>query len=277
MCTLIVMRNVFAGRSLVIAANRDERLSRPSEPASVEEIGGLRVLRPRDLERGGTWIGVNAAGVFAGLTNRTDVASVRGTPGAPDRPKSRGALVRTALSAPTADLALAAVLREPIGDHNGFHLAIADRSSAYIVFGNGYRPASGDPFRVEEMGDGMNVVTNLGCGPDTRRAQGIRRTFDRIRADRSPPRPIDLAPMLGLHGSDVGGAGHFRRPMDANCLHPIAGDEDYGTKSSAVIRLNDIYGYGPPTWDYWHAERAVSTPASCRVAWNPEIRLGIGT
>ena len=72
---------------LVVAANRDEYHARPAAPAHWwEDAPG--VLAGRDLEAGGTWMGVTRGGRFAAVTNYHDPAAGRRA-GAP----SRGALV----------------------------------------------------------------------------------------------------------------------------------------------------------------------------------------
>src|SRR5689334_15144839 len=88
MCTLLVAAHVFEGHPIVVVANRDEQLDRPSSPPSIWP-GGF--LAPRDDRAGGTWLGVNRAGVFVGITNRAFA------PQDPAR-KSRGAIVTEALS-----------------------------------------------------------------------------------------------------------------------------------------------------------------------------------
>ena len=70
MCTLIVLHRCFAEAPLVLAANRDEFLDRPAEKPTLRQSGSRTVLAPRDLRAGGTWLGLNDAGLFAALTNR---------------------------------------------------------------------------------------------------------------------------------------------------------------------------------------------------------------
>src|SRR5512139_989608 len=70
MCTLAVALGQDRRWPVVVAANRDERLGRPSEPWGLRVgPGGVRFAAPRDVLAGGTWIGISAGGVFAGLTN----------------------------------------------------------------------------------------------------------------------------------------------------------------------------------------------------------------
>jgi uncharacterized protein with NRDE domain len=90
MCTLLVASRVFDDTPLLVAANRDERLDRPAAPPRLFEARAIPVVAPVDLQAGGTWLGLSARGVFAGITNRF------GVPPDPAR-RSRGELVFEAL------------------------------------------------------------------------------------------------------------------------------------------------------------------------------------
>ena len=90
------------GGVLQVAANRDEFLKRPAAPPSIWEEGWLA---PRDLEAGGTWLGLNPRGLFVGVTNRAGVHR------ASDR-RSRGLLVTTGPT-PTSSFGGITVLRKP--------------------------------------------------------------------------------------------------------------------------------------------------------------------
>ena len=87
MCLIYVAWRHHPRYRLVVAANRDESHARPAAPAHWwEDAPG--VLAGRDLEAGGTWMGITRNGRFAAVTNYHDPAAGRRT-GAP----SRGALV----------------------------------------------------------------------------------------------------------------------------------------------------------------------------------------
>ena len=93
---------------MVAIGNRDEFHLRPTAPLAEWENG---VLAGRDLEAGGTWLGIHPAGRFALVTNLR-------TPGYP-RPElaSRGALVTDALLGSVP---------EPVPARNPFNLWFAD-------------------------------------------------------------------------------------------------------------------------------------------------------
>lgn len=119
MCLIILGWQAHPDYPLVVAANRDEFLARPAVPAHWwTDAPGL--LAGRDLEGGGTWLGLSRGGRFAALTNYRDPTLHR--PGAP----SRGALVRGCLTgnepAVTALSSVAAVS----ADYAAFNLLACD-------------------------------------------------------------------------------------------------------------------------------------------------------
>lgn len=70
MCTLTVIRPRDERVRLRLLFNRDEQRSRPqSLPPRWVELVGRRALMPLDPQSGGTWIGVNDAGLVACLLN----------------------------------------------------------------------------------------------------------------------------------------------------------------------------------------------------------------
>lgn len=108
---------------LVVAANRDEFHRRPTRPLHWWEDHS-DVLAGRDLEAGGTWLGVSRNGRFAALTNFRDADRNRGR-------RSRGELVSGFLIGSESPLAYSA---EIDGDtYAGFNLLVGDRREmAYV-------------------------------------------------------------------------------------------------------------------------------------------------
>ena len=97
MCLILVAWQVHPRFPCVVAANRDEFHGRPTAEADWW-TGDAGVLAGRDLQAGGTWLGVTRTGRFAALTNYRDAGASR-----PEAP-SRGALVSDFLrsDSPTA-------------------------------------------------------------------------------------------------------------------------------------------------------------------------------
>ena len=120
MCLIYVVWRRHPRYRLVVAANRDEYHARPTAPAHWwEDAPG--VLAGRDLEAGGTWMGITRGGRFAAVTNYHDPAAGRRT----DAP-SRGALVGAFLTGgEPAPEYLERVAREG-HRYNGFSLLAMD-------------------------------------------------------------------------------------------------------------------------------------------------------
>lgn len=117
MCLILVAWQVLPEYPLVVAANRDEFFARSTAHAG-RWADFPHVLAGRDLEAGGTWLGVSDSGRFAAVTNVRE-------PGAPPGALSRGGLTREFLTG-TADPAdyLSAV---PGQLFSGFNLLVADQ------------------------------------------------------------------------------------------------------------------------------------------------------
>lgn len=68
MCLILFSHRAHRHFPLVVAANRDEHYNRPAAPAAFwEDHPGI--YAGRDLEKGGTWMGINVNGRFAAITN----------------------------------------------------------------------------------------------------------------------------------------------------------------------------------------------------------------
>lgn len=207
MCTLVLAVPP-PGGVLQVAANRDEFLARAAVPPEIS--ADRRWLAPRDLQAGGTWLGVNAAGLFVGVTNRS--AGPRN-----DARRSRGLLVLEALdSADAAALHRRLAALDPSA-YNGFHLAYADGTSAGMTW------SDGSMLRQERLSPGVHVVTeqSLGAGDD-----GARR---RLIQERVPGGDALLdvegwLALLSVHGAD---------PRAGTCVHADA--VGYGTRSAFVL------------------------------------------
>jgi uncharacterized protein with NRDE domain len=85
MCLIAFAYKTHPQYPLLVAANRDEFYERPTAAAAFwQEAPGL--LAGRDLQAGGTWMGVTRQGRFSAITNH------RNPPTTPAQPRSRGLL-----------------------------------------------------------------------------------------------------------------------------------------------------------------------------------------
>lgn len=123
MCLILVAWRQHPDFPLVVAANRDEFFARPTAAAARWD-DAPQVLAGRDLEAGGTWLGVAANGRFAAVTNVRE-------PGVPPGRLSRGKLTRDFLTGgDSPGTYLASV--DP-GAYSGFNLLVGDADQLHYL------------------------------------------------------------------------------------------------------------------------------------------------
>lgn len=229
MCTLIVITQHPATRPLVVAANRDERLTRPATGPELWAKRPIALLAPRDVQAGGTWLGLNARGVFAAITNRFGMTS------APHH-RSRGLLVLDALEASDAGTAAERIGGYAPTDYNGFHLVVADPTGAWLVWNDGAT------IHRQALAPGIHVFSERSLADHeshrTRWLEGRLHELD--RAGR-----LDEASLTGLLST------HHESGIEGVCVH--VDGMDYGTRSSTYVELGHdgrparlLHADGPP-------------------------------
>ncbi len=151
MCTLVLLRRPEHRWPVLIATNRDERLDRPWRgpgrhwPQRPDVVAGL------DRLAGGSWLGINDAGVVAGVLNRV------GSLGPSEGTRSRGELVLQALRHGSAREAASALAGLSCALYRPFNLVIVDRQAACWL-----RNAGGDgpnDIGLFELPSGLSMFT----------------------------------------------------------------------------------------------------------------------
>lgn len=123
MCLVAMAHGVSERYPLIVVANRDEFHARPTKPfAAFDEAP--KIFGGRDLEKGGTWLGVHRDGRVAALTNVRRPDARRGE-------RSRGALVVAALEGGRSSLS---ALLDADGAHfPAFNLLLFERGTLYAA------------------------------------------------------------------------------------------------------------------------------------------------
>ncbi|WP_049896636.1 NRDE family protein [Natrialba chahannaoensis] len=249
MCTLTLAWQVFDDVPVAVAANRDEAVDRDSHPPAIYSEGPL-VVAPQDAEAGGTWIGFNEHGLFAGITNKWIDADLAGD-------RSRGLLVADVLEARSASDAADIVEEATDGnEYDGFWLVIADATDAYCYQWDG-------DLSVTEFDPGVHVVVNVAADDEvdlpsfrtevaSAQAENARAVRAELAAETDESAPDWLAragTVLGDHEFGV-------------CIH----GDGYGTRSSSLLAIapdsDGANGLAGAT--YWFA----SGPP-CETAYQP--------
>jgi uncharacterized protein with NRDE domain len=226
MCLAVVAIDAHPDYALVLAANRDEFHRRPTAPAAWWTAdAALPILAGRDLEQGGTWLGITRHGRWGFVTNVRDPA--RHDPGAPTRGTLVPALVRDPRPASDTIASLVAAARA----YNGFNLVGGDATGA--AFGSNRAPATAT------LGRGIHGVSNAGLDtpwPKLVRtkaalaawAQRGAAGFDAVwaaLADRTPARDDEL-PATGIP-----------RERERLVSASFIVSSDYGTRCSTIVAI----------------------------------------
>ena len=181
MCLLILAHHSRADYPLIIAANRDEFFDRPTRPL-VFWPEHTDILAGRDLQAGGTWMGLHRNGRLAAITNFREPARMR-----PEAP-TRGHLVRDFIGGDDK----AAIYLEKLNCHprryNGFNL-IAGRVGALFYYGN--RGAAPQPLEA-----GIHGLSNHLLDTPWPKVERAKRAMAAIVGQTGPPDPEDLLAFL---------------------------------------------------------------------------------
>jgi uncharacterized protein with NRDE domain len=124
MCLVVLAFNAHRDHRLVVAANRDEFHARPSQRAGWWS-DQPDIIAGRDLQAGGTWLGVHRDGRFATVTNFRDAQSRS------SKLRSRGHLASDFLRGDQSPLEYLRNIKPD--DYAGFNLLLTDGVSlAYL-------------------------------------------------------------------------------------------------------------------------------------------------
>ncbi len=226
MCLIYIAWRHHPRHRLVVAANRDEYHARPALPAHWwQDTPG--VLAGRDLEAGGTWLGISAGGRFAAITNYRDPGAAR-LPGAP----SRGALVSAFVAGDEpAETYLGHILREGLRYH-GFSLIVMDGETLAV--------ASNRSPGVVRLEPGIYGLSNHLLDTPWPKVTDGKAELERL-LDGPELHPCDLFALLAPdnprhHEAPAADIESDSGPMRWRSSRFIIG-ADYGTRASAVILL----------------------------------------
>jgi uncharacterized protein with NRDE domain len=217
MCVILIAHRAHSRWNLILAANRDEFHARPTAPvAPWPEHPGL--LAGRDLEAGGTWLGVNAAGRVCAVTN------LRGAGPAPG-PHSRGHLVRDFLApqAPTLSDYVAA-LEPRTGDYAGCNLLMADSTTLHWW----------SPRGQLRLAPGVFGISNAGMDePAWTKVERLRVAYASLESlDHQPLEDALLSLLSDAESASTEGG----RPLE-DAIFVRAGA--YGTRCSTLVMRDD--------------------------------------
>jgi uncharacterized protein with NRDE domain len=223
MCLIVLAWRAAAEYPLVVAANRDEWRERPAEPARWWR-DSPELLAGRDLQAGGTWMGITRGGRFAAVTNFRDPSDKRSTA------RSRGGLVTEFLLGAESPGRFLASLATRSREYNGFNLILGDATSLFY-----YGSREGEARPIEPGVHGLS--NHLLDEPWPKVVRGKERMEAALAARDPAPALFEMlsetavAPDAELPRTGVG------LEWERRLASALIVGEDYGTRASTVLTI----------------------------------------
>lgn len=207
MCLVLIAFRSHSQFPLVVAANRDEFHARPTAPAEFWD----GILAGRDLQSGGTWLGVTSGGRFAAVTNFHEPRPKR------EDDRSRGALVVDFLRSEATPIDYLQQLAPQKDRFAGFGLFVSDGETLGYFSNRGGEP--------QALPRGIYGLSNHLLDTDWTKLRRGKTGMQELLTGESKPRELaeNLLALLGQrNGTD--------RAETIFVSDPI-----HGTRSSTVV------------------------------------------
>jgi len=226
MCFLICAHKSHRDYPLIVAANRDEFHARPSREAQFWNDEPY-ILAGRDLQAGGTWLGITRQGRIAAVTNFHEQAMM------PLPPLSRGALVSDFLRSHASPEEYAQYIIHNGNDYQGFTLVFGTVDTLHYC--------SNRTNTCEQITPGIHGLSNHTFNDNSSKVSKGREAMKKLLSQSDSLSPDDMFsllsdrtqasdPELAVHG-DKGEAERIYSPVF------IIGKE-FGTRCSTAILID---------------------------------------
>ncbi|MFQ3323136.1 MAG: hypothetical protein ACI90U_000952 [Pseudomonadales bacterium] len=185
MCLILFSYQPASNQRLWLAANRDEFHLRPALAARSWPLQPA-IIAGRDLQAGGTWLGVTKHGRFAAITNYRNPNSAEGT-------VSRGALCAGFLATNTSCLDYLKEIQRNRDQYSGFNLLLDDGVDFYYY--------SNTQNQITKLAAGYYGLSNAFLNTSWPKTMGGVEALKRAQsnddlinllADKTLPQDIDL-------------------------------------------------------------------------------------
>ncbi len=232
MCLIIFAHQAAETCPLVVAANRDEFFLRPTQHAGFwpESDGQAQILAGRDLQAGGTWLGVDRRGRFAAVTNIRDPSQFE------EKPRSRGELPVNFLNSDLAPGEYCTQIADSFADYAGYNLLVGDDESMFYV--NNFDCI------VEKLEPGIYGLSNgklnsawpkISLGRE--RLDGLMDNPAQLSTDQLIAMMADRHQASDAELPDTGVPLEMERQLSATFIHNT--ERDYGTRCSTAVIVSE--------------------------------------
>lgn len=258
---LVVARRVHPRYPLIVVANRDEVLDRPTEPLhewTVDREGTGGIVAGRDVTAGGTWLALAAGGNFAAVTNFREP----GTP--PPSDASRGELPVDALTGTVPATDYAPQIAADLDRYAGVNLLAGDPDELWWASNRSDRGP-------ERLGERVHGLSNAALDTPWPKVTGAAADLQNYVESDLVSRPDWSTPLLDLL-ADRSRAPLHRLPRTGVPLAQewrlssrfVRVGKWYGTRSTTAIRI-DEHGTADVVERTWDSRGQLAGTATARI------------
>ena len=225
MCLIVFAWKLLPSCPLIMAANRDEFFNRPAKAAEWWD-DCPDVYAGRDLQEGGTWLGINRQGRFAALTNIRN-----GQPRRADL-RSRGELVAGYLDSEQSAEDYLSKVQQTADQYNGFNLLIGDGEHVFWFSNeNGSAPLVLQP--------GIYGLSNGSLDTPWPKVVRAKAQFSSLLCQSAPDDAYfdmlsDTTHAADCRLPDTGVSLEWERLLSPICIE----SPDYGTRASTLLKVH---------------------------------------
>jgi uncharacterized protein with NRDE domain len=222
MCLIVLAWRPGHAQPLLVASNRDEFYARPTQAlAQWDDAPG--VFAGRDLQAGGTWLGVGRAGRFAALTNIRDLSLPQGA-------RSRGELPSAYLTGELSIEVFLATLSNQRHEYSGFNLLLGDGQQLCH-----FNSRSG---LITVLDEGVHGLSNADLNTPWPKLQRAKQALHACLPDAQPEALLQLLSdnrqAADEHLPDTG----IGLPSERLLSSVFIASPAYGTRASTALSMN---------------------------------------
>jgi uncharacterized protein with NRDE domain len=226
MCLVLLAWDSHPEYSLIVAANRDEFYDRPTAPAAFWKDAPW-ILAGRDLQAGGTWLGIDRRRRFAAVTNFRQ--GQRET----EAPRSRGRLVSDFLGGNMGAAEHVERVHREADLYNGFNLLAGDPDGLFY-----YSNREG---RARRLDSGIYGLSNHLLDTPWPKVVSGKSAFSALQSSDSSELTAGLFAVLSDRtrpSDDLLPSTGIGRDWERLLSSAFIVSEQYGTRSSTVVLLD---------------------------------------
>jgi uncharacterized protein with NRDE domain len=222
MCILAFAKNVHPEYPFIMIGNRDEFYRRPTLPAHWWDDN---LLAGKDLEAGGTWLGMSRDGKLATLTNYRDISGIK------TDARTRGSLPLDFLTGDADQLKYHETISQKAEAFNGFNLLTWQNGEMYHF--------SNYENKINQIPDGVHSLSNALLNSSWPKTQLLAHRFE-----QSLSQGIDINDWFELLTNEqkadddqlpsTGLTIAREKAVSSICIRT----PDYGTCSSTIVLIN---------------------------------------